>query len=213
MAKKPNQIFVTLSEICTTYYMEDIECKLMTIGATGVGKTSVVKRFVYDNFSEDYEPVNEDRFRKQILVEDNKCVINIIDICGDEGTRTTTFHNYISYSQGFFLIYSVTSLASFDDIKEQYDYIIRTKEYEDDYKPIVLIGNKADLTTQHVVSEEMGKQFAEQCGIQFFETSAKTGDNIFECVTAMVKLAMIPELKRREGTSKSNKKKIACKLL
>eukprot|EP00029_Vermamoeba_vermiformis_P006565 TRINITY_DN2608_c0_g1_i1.p1 TRINITY_DN2608_c0_g1~~TRINITY_DN2608_c0_g1_i1.p1 ORF type:complete len:137 (-),score=13.42 TRINITY_DN2608_c0_g1_i1:129-539(-) len=115
-------------------------------------------------------------------------------------------------AKDFFLIYSVTSLASFDNIKEQYEQIIRIKEYEDNYKPIVLVGNKVDLTTQRVVSEEMGRQYADQCGIQFFETSAKIGNNIVECVTALLKMVMIPELNRRFATNKSKKKKIECKM-
>lgn len=189
--------------------MDDIiECKFMTLGAVGVGKTSVLKRFIYDNFSTEYDPVHEDQFRKSVVIEDKKCFFCAIDIIGEEEALLGQ-QNYISSCEGFFLIYSVSSLNSFDRAKELYEMVVRKKEYEA-YKPLILVGNKADLTEERVVSEDMGSLYAKECNIQFIEVSAKTGHNVHECVNSLLKMVLLNKIRLMQKAEKSIKKKRRC---
>jgi GTPase KRas len=88
--------------------------------------------------------------------------------------------------QGFVIVYDITSLDSFEDAVAIYSYILRIKDT--DSAPVVICGNKCDLSSSRVVSTEDGERFAAKCNnAPFFETSAKLNINISESMFALVR--------------------------
>ena len=81
--------------------------------------------------------------------------------------------------QGFVLVYSITSQATFNDLMEIKDQIIRVKEIGTNV-PLVLVGNKSDLEDERVVGKQQGESLARSFGCTFLETSAKLEVNVNE---------------------------------
>lgn len=83
-----------------------------------------------------------------------------------------------SEGEGFLIIYSVTSRASFDRVEKFRNQVVRVKDTES--VPIVLVGNKIDRVHEREVSTQQGAELARRMGCLFRETSAKTRENIEE---------------------------------
>src|SRR3989338_4164125 len=86
---------------------------------------------------------------------------------------------------GFLLVYSVIDRKTFEEINDFYEQILRVKDA--DKVPMVLVGNKCDLESERVISNDEGKQFARQLGIPSLETSAKQRLNVDEAFMALVR--------------------------
>ena len=80
--------------------------------------------------------------------------------------------------QGFILVYSITSQATFNDLLELKDQIMRVKDTSE--VPMVLVGNKVDLEDERVVSKDQGQSLARQFNCTFMEASAKLKVNVPE---------------------------------
>lgn len=76
---------------------------------------------------------------------------------------------------GFILMYDVTNEESFNSVQ---DWVTQIKTYSWDNAQVILVGNKCDCEEERVVSQERGKQLADQLGLEFFETSAKENVNV-----------------------------------
>ena len=84
---------------------------------------------------------------------------------------------------GFVIVYSIIAQSTFNDVLDIYEQILRVRDT--DYVDIVLVGNKIDLNDQRVITYEQGQQLAEKMNAQFFETSAKTKENVVEMFTSL----------------------------
>ena len=113
---------------------------------------------------------------KNIQIKDRSVRIQIWDTAGQESYRSIT-RSYYKSSTCAFIVYDITDRKSFTNISSWLD---ECKEMC--YKDILicLIGNKTDLEDKRTVSKEEGQKFADDNGLLFFETSAKTGTNIEE---------------------------------
>uniref|UniRef100_A0AC35U525 GTP-binding protein Di-Ras2 n=1 Tax=Rhabditophanes sp. KR3021 TaxID=114890 RepID=A0AC35U525_9BILA len=162
--------------------------RVVVYGSGGIGKTSIVVRFVKGIFSEAYVPTIEDTYRQVI-----SC--NQKNVCTLEITDTTGSHQFpamqrLSVSKGnaFILVYSITSSQSLKEL----EHIIRLlKEIKGDrlYEfPIILVGNKKDDQTKRQVSVEQGMAFAAAYRFKFIETSAKDNENIIELFETLLAL-------------------------
>ena len=83
---------------------------------------------------------------------------------------------YMKNGQGFVLVYSISSQATFNDLLELRDQILRVKDTPD--VPMVLVGNKCDLEDERVVSKDQGHTLARQFSCTFMEASAKIKVNV-----------------------------------
>jgi len=153
------------------------ELKLVVLGSGGVGKSALTLQFVNGTFIEQYDPTMEDCYRKQVQVDDELAMVEILDTAGS-GQFTAMRDLYIKNGQGFILVYSVTSLSSFRELSEMRNQIARIKD--SDEVPVVLVGNKCDLDDQRQVTSEQGEELARSFGpkCMFMETSAKERVNI-----------------------------------
>lgn len=166
--------------------------KVVILGDGGVGKSCLTIQFTQNHFVREYDPTIENSYRKQITVDDEVCMLDILDTAGQE-EYSVMRDQYINSGQGFIVVYSVTSRSSFDAVYEIRDKILQVKDSAS--FPMVLIGNKCDLEKERAVSQAEGKDMAKNWGIPFFESSAKTRINIDEGFHAIVR-----EIRRSDPT-------------
>lgn len=151
------------------------EFKVVVLGSGGVGKSALTVQFVSNTFIEKYDPTIEDFYRKEIEVDGQPCVLEILDTAGTEQFASMR-DLYIKNGQGFVVVYAITSQQTFYDIKTMRDQIIRVKGT--DQVPILLVGNKCDLVHQRQVRSEEGLALAEYWSCPFAECSAKNAHNV-----------------------------------
>ena len=149
--------------------------KMVLFGHMGVGKTSLVERFVNDRFEEEYISTLGYNVMEKII-EHEKCEISLMiyDIGGQEKFRDLR-KKYAEGANTAFLVYDITDQDSFDEITtlkndlEEFAGVI----------PFILVGNKADLAAKRQISTADAKKLNELIGAtHFFETSAKTGKGV-----------------------------------
>mmetsp|Transcript_11460 Transcript_11460/g.12575 ORF Transcript_11460/g.12575 Transcript_11460/m.12575 type:complete len:188 (+) Transcript_11460:72-635(+) len=151
---------------------------IILLGAGGTGKTALAIKFVKNAFVVDYDPTIEDAYRKQISVDNQIALLDIIDTAGQEefsALRTM----YYKEADGFILVFSLTEKQSLDELEDHYSRI-KDALCEQDYIPIVVAGNKCDLEENIQVPETDAKTFSDKINASFFLTSAKTGRNVTE---------------------------------
>ncbi|KAI8813044.1 small GTPase superfamily [Cladochytrium replicatum] len=173
------------------------EYKMVVLGSGGVGKSALTVQFVQLIFVEKYDPTIEDSYRKQVEVDGQQCMLEILDTAGTE-QFTAMRDLYMKSGQGFILVYSITSQATFNDLVELREQILRVKDTEK--VPMVLVGNKCDLEDDRVVSREQGGQLASQWGgCTFLETSARKKINVDEVFYDLVRQInrSLPEKEKR----------------
>uniref|UniRef100_A0A915KQA2 small monomeric GTPase n=1 Tax=Romanomermis culicivorax TaxID=13658 RepID=A0A915KQA2_ROMCU len=151
------------------------EFKVVVLGSGGVGKSALTVQFVSNTFIEKYDPTIEDFYRKEIEVDGQPCVLEILDTAGTEQFASMR-DLYIKNGQGFVIVYSITAHQTFHDIKGMRDQILRVKGT--DQAPILLVGNKCDLEHQRQVRMDDGLALAEFWSCPFVECSAKVAQNV-----------------------------------
>lgn len=161
------------------------EYKLVVLGSGGVGKSALTVQFVQSIFVEKYDPTIEDSYRKQVEVDGQQCMLEILDTAGTE-QFTAMRDLYMKNGQGFVLAYSIVSPSTFNDLRELREQILRVKDT--DKVPMVLVGNKCDLENDRAVSKDQGQQLAQSWGnVTFLETSARKKINVDEVFFDLVR--------------------------
>jgi len=162
-----------------------IVLRLLMIGDSGAGKSSVLLRYTKNEFNTDYMATIAIDFQtKNMEINGKPIAIQVWDTAGQERFRTIT-HNYYRGAQGIVLVYDVSSEASFVSIRR---WIRDVRSYVDGKVPVdlILLGNKCDLKKERVIEIERGQKLAEEYGIPFWETSAKSGTNVEEAFSTLV---------------------------
>uniref|UniRef100_A0A8C6KRL5 Small monomeric GTPase n=1 Tax=Nothobranchius furzeri TaxID=105023 RepID=A0A8C6KRL5_NOTFU len=106
------------------------EYKLVVLGSGGVGKSALTVQFVQGIFVEKYDPTIEDSYRKQVEVDGQQCMLEILDTAGTE-QFTAMRDLYMKNGQGFALVYSITAQSTFNDLQDLREQILRVKDTED----------------------------------------------------------------------------------
>ncbi|XP_045164514.1 ras-related protein Rap-1b isoform X2 [Mercenaria mercenaria] len=186
------------------------EYKLVVLGSGGVGKSALTVQFVQGIFVEKYDPTIEDSYRKQVEVDGQQCMLEILDTAGTE-QFTAMRDLYMKNGQGFLLVYSITAQSTFNDLQDLREQILRVKDTDE--VPMILVGNKCDLEDERVVGKDQGANLArsfnsDMCG--FLETSAKAKINVNEIFFDLVRMI---NKKNPETNKKSKKKKGGCVLV
>jgi len=135
------------------------EYKLVVLGGGGVGKSALTIRLVTDNFLDEYDPTIEDSYRKQVMIDDETALLDILDTAGQEEFSSMQ-DQWMRDGKGFLLVYNITSRPTFDEVSILYDKILRTKDT--DKVPVVLAGNKADLKDERQVEYNDGANLGKQ---------------------------------------------------
>lgn len=170
------------------------EYKVVVLGSGGVGKSALTVRFVAGQFVEKYDPTIEDFYRKEIDMDGSPTVVEILDTAGTEQFASMR-DLYIKNGQGFLLVYSIINQQSFIDVKPLRDQILRVKGVIN--VPMLLVGNKCDLEAERAVSKNDGVTLASSWACPFFETSAKTKQNVESIFVEIVREVI--KLKSKKG--------------
>lgn len=192
--------------------------KLLIIGDSGVGKSSLLLRFADNTFSGSYiTTIGVDFKIRTVEINGEKVKLQIWDTAGQERFRTIT-STYYRGTHGVIVVYDVTSAESFVNVKR---WLHEINQNCDDVCRI-LVGNKNDDPERKVVETEDAYKFAGQMGIQLFETSAKENVNVeemFNCITELVLRAKKDNLAKQQQqqqndvvklTKNSKRKKRCC---
>jgi Ras-related protein Rab-5C len=149
--------------------------KLVLLGDAAVGKSSSVERFVKDEFFEFQQPTIGAAFLTQTVALDDYIVkFEIWDTAGQERYRSLA-PMYYRGAAAALVVYDITSQESFSGAKTWIDELQRQGSAD---IVIGLAGNKMDLESKREVPKDEAKIYAQENGCIFFETSAKTGENI-----------------------------------
>jgi len=166
--------------------MSSMEYRIVVVGAGGVGKSALTVRFIQGTFVQKYDPTIEDSYRKQVEIDGKACMLDIMDTAGQE-EYSALRDQYMKTGQGFVLVYSIPSRASFETAAKLRTHIARIKEDVADI-PLVLVGNKVDLEDERNVTYEEGKELADKWKAGFIEASAKTNKHVNEIFHELVRL-------------------------
>jgi Ras-related protein Rab-6A len=159
----------------TTASASKYKYKIVFLGNQNVGKTSIIHRFIYETFEENYQAtIGIDFMSQKMFVEDKIIILNLWDTAGQERFKSL-IPSYIKDSAVAIVCYDVTNAESFQSVGK---WIEDARAIRDDDVMLILVGNKADMDATRQVTTEQGKAYAEEMNLGFYETSAKTGANI-----------------------------------
>uniref|UniRef100_A0A8C6HX94 small monomeric GTPase n=1 Tax=Mus spicilegus TaxID=10103 RepID=A0A8C6HX94_MUSSI len=175
------------------------EYKLVVVGAGGVGKSALTIQLIQNHFVDEYDPTIEDSYRKQVVIDGETCLLDILDTAGQE-EYSAMRDQYMRTGEGFLCVFAINNSKSFADINLYREQIKRVKDSDD--VPMVLVGNKCDLPTR-TVDTKQAHELAKSYGIPFIETSAKTRQGVEDAFYTLVREILL----HRETLSRKAKKK------
>ena len=147
-----------------------IEIKMILLGESGVGKTSIISRYVENTFSDDVMTSNAMTYvQKELTIDKQKIQLNIWDTVGQEKYRSLS-KLFFKDTKIVILVYSITHMASFEGLAYWSNLY---KETIGDDAILGVVGNKSDLYLEQEVSDEKGEEFAKENGGFFSVISAK----------------------------------------
>ena len=153
--------------------MEEITVKIILIGDSGVGKTSLANRYLYGEFEEKGNTIGLDFGAKKVLIDSQEVDVRIWDTAGQEKYHSLVA-NLFNGADGAIVVFDLSMRESFDNVRKWIDMI---NERARNPISMILIGNKSDLDNYEVTSEE-AMNYASGIDITYFETSALTGSNV-----------------------------------
>jgi len=163
--------------------------KLVMLGDSGVGKTSLVKYEIKNSFicNRDSTIIFEHSF-KNFSVLEKTVRLQIWDTCGQE-VYHSSMKNFYRSALCIIVVFSLESLDSFYKVN---NWIQEIQENNTEDSILVLIGNKSDLTQPRIIPKELIEDYCKKNGIgNYFEASAKTGENVHEIFKNLVKQLFI----------------------
>ena len=159
---------------------ERCEKCLILLGDHRVGKTSIISKYLSEEFPKKYEKtIRVHKFVKPLEIKGETKNIGIYDSSA-EITESSYGIKCFTICDGIFVLYDSTKRESFENIDNWINYIKKSNKT----LPIILIGNKSDLKRE--IGEEEGRKKAEELEIDFYETSALTGENVNKVFNAML---------------------------
>eukprot|EP01094_Clydonella_sp_ATCC50884_P027495 TRINITY_DN791_c0_g1_i1.p2 TRINITY_DN791_c0_g1~~TRINITY_DN791_c0_g1_i1.p2 ORF type:complete len:197 (-),score=78.77 TRINITY_DN791_c0_g1_i1:262-852(-) len=172
--------------------------QFVVVGGGGVGKSALTLQMVQNVFIEEYDPTIEDSYRKQTVIDEQACMLDILDTAGQE-EYSCMRDQYMRCGSAFILVFALTSRSSFEEMLAFREQIFRVKDSED--VDIILVGNKCDMESQRQVSTNEAKELAKNFECPYVETSALMRVNVEEVFHTLVR-----ECRKRENNSKKTSK-------
>ena len=160
----------------------DLHYKLLFLGESSVGKTSLLLRYIDDLFENSIPTVGIDVKYKYLTYDNKKIRLDIWDTAGQERFRGIA-QNYFRGAHGIIFVFDITNKESFNKLKT---WISDAKQKINPGTEMVVAENKVDLEERRVVSKEIIEEFREKNNIDIFSTSAKTGQGVGEIIANVV---------------------------
>ncbi|XP_047202603.1 EF-hand calcium-binding domain-containing protein 4B isoform X2 [Girardinichthys multiradiatus] len=184
--------------------------KIVLVGNSSVGKTSLLQRFCDDRFHPGTcATVGIDYSVKTITVDNSQVALQMWDTAGQERYRSIT-KQFFRKADGVIVMYDITAEQSFTAVRQ---WMTSVKEGTGEDIPIMLLGNKTDKEAEREVQKEVGERLAKDCQMTFFECSACSGYNVAESMVHLARILKEQEDQEKEKTVqliRSPSKKRSC---
>ena len=159
---------------------ENITCKVVLVGESGVGKTSIINRYLNNTYNENQKSTFAPKFKNKILnyPEYNKSIsFDIWDTAGQEAYRSITKNFYVNAAIGV-MVYDIRNRESFENIKKYWSQQLKDSGVQNIV--LAIAGNKCDIFNEEEVSENEAREYADSIGAVFQLTSCKENIGIDE---------------------------------
>ena len=165
--------------------------KIVAIGDSGVGKTSLIQMFEHTRFTENFKPtIGADFSNKEITIDGKVVTLQIWDTAGQERYQSlgTAFYRGADCA---FLVYDITNSWSFDNIPNwKNSFLQKSMVSMPESFPFMVIGNKIDNEEDRNVEKEQAQEYAKREGMEFLETSARENVNVEEAFKVLATQAL-----------------------
>ena len=166
----------------------DEKCQLLIVGDSYVGKTSILSRFANGTFNENYlSTLGLDSYSKDETINGKTIRVNVWDTAGQERYKALT-KGFFRNAQGIMVVFDVTNQETFENVKFWIESIKTNIGSEIEKTPIIIIGNKID--SEREFEKDVAVKFCKEANYPYYETSAKTGENIDSTIIDLVKLVL-----------------------
>jgi small GTP-binding protein len=171
------------------------DCKVIMLGDSGVGKSSIISRYVSGYFVKDLVSTTGTNYSYKICEnKDQKVRLNIWDTAGQEKYRSLGKHFYKN-AYIICIVFDITKKETFQSIKEVwYPEILKNGE---EHHIIAVIGNKIDKYTEEEVNEDECSSYAKEIDGHFFLVSAKNGKGINDMFQTLADIYLEPSFKKK----------------
>ncbi|XP_035520196.1 ras and EF-hand domain-containing protein homolog [Morone saxatilis] len=186
--------------------------KIVLVGNSSVGKTSLLRRFCDDSFHPGTSAtVGIDYSVKTITVDNSQVALQMWDTAGQERYRSIT-KQFFRKADGVVVMYDITVEQSFTAVRQ---WLTSVKESAGEDITIMLLGNKTDKEIERQVQKEVGERLSKDCQMTFYECSACSGHNVVESMVHLARILKEQEDREKEKTvqlvsSPSEKKRSCC---
>ena len=196
----------------------DERIQIIMVGESGVGKTSLIRRYTNNIFNTNHlETIGIEFFNKEERINDQIIQIKLWDTAGQEIFHSLT-KNFYRKADGIIIVYDITNKESFDRIQ---DWVKSVYDNTDTYKEIqmIIVGNKIDLEEKREVSKEEGMKIVKYFEIDFFEASAKNAEGVRNFMIKIIEDILNNKVNNRNsiniknyknGDDEDNEKKCFC---
>ena len=179
------------------------DCKVTLVGDSGVGKSSIIGRYISGIFIGDGVSSSGANYSQKIYEKNNQKVrLNIWDTAGQEKFRSLG-RNFYKDAFIICIIFDITNKQTFDNVKEI--WYPEIQKYGEKYNILSLVGNKCDLYEDEEVEENDINSFAEKIGGKYFLVSAKNGNGIEEMFKTLAKMYLNPNFKDKLDESRGSR--------
>ncbi|XP_047010783.2 EF-hand calcium-binding domain-containing protein 4B isoform X2 [Ictalurus punctatus] len=185
--------------------------KIVLVGNSSVGKTSLLRRFCDDCFHPGTSAtVGIDYSVKTLIVDNSRVALQMWDTAGQERYRSIT-KQFFRKADGVVVMYDITCEQTFTAVRS---WLASVQEGAGDDIPVMLLGNKTDLEGQREIQFRVGEKLAKESQLIFFECSAFSGHNVTESMVHLARILKEQEDREKEKTvslvDASSKKKSCC---
>nr|AFZ78867.1 Ras-related protein [Coptotermes formosanus] len=182
---------------------EEYSIKLILIGDSSVGKTSLIMRYIDDKFSpNNLSTIGVDFKTKYLEIDGHQVKVQVWDTAGQEQFRAIT-RAYYRNSNGILIVFDLTNRETFNQVKV---WLQSIHDVSVDAVDVILCGNKVDL--ERAVSREEVEEFASLSSVPYFETSCKLNTGINEMFMELATRALRRKIEGNRMRTSSNKDKV-----
>ena len=160
----------------------DLQYKILVLGESSVGKTSLLMRYAEDKFESTVQTIGVDFKNKYIIYNNKRIQLELWDTAGQERFKGIA-KNYFHAANGVILVFDITNKDSFNKLKY---WIDEGKTNVGQDTEIIIAENKVDLENERKVTKDTINEFGKKMGFEILETSAKTGEGVDEIFKRLV---------------------------
>ena len=175
---------ITIEEVVSPETKEEFKLKIVVVGDSGVGKTNLIKRFISNEFSENFKAtIGVEFMSKTYRINKHLFKVEIWDTAGQERYKSITAV-YYKGAKGALVVYDITDKNTFDNIDK---WMLEIKDKTSKDIKLMIIGNKIDLKDEREVKNEEAMKKAESLRIPLMEASALDSTNVKEAFCDLLK--------------------------